>query len=572
MSSRGEGQEERELLATARVLVERGFFDEAFYAGQFPSPPDDLFAHYFLRGYREGRAPNPVFDTRWYLSTYPDVALSGLNPLLDYVAFGEKAGRDPSPLFDAQWYRARYRLDPSVSPLLHYLQNRHGAFSPIPEFDAEYYLAAYPDVAAARYDPFAHYCLEGFKEGRNPSAHFNTRAYAKRFLKNRPEFNPLVHHRLVRKLARLPAVEVPAGASFAEVRKFTRPGQDFSEFSGPVAGTPKRAKALAVYRSHGDAEWAQLLRGQPRFAGHYQPRTPRDLGFYSPNDADALRRQAAMAQSAGLSGFVFEFGQPKEQKKPLEMFLGARDIGMPFCLICDVLEWRDNEAFCAELARPVSDSRQIRIKGRPLLMLRGPGLAAAAIADWRRIFREKFDENPLLVMAQSPEDSDPRAYGLDGAVEMPPRMLLRGEASINAGVELFDPAFSGEILAYDQIAAASISAPAPDFPLIKTVAPGWDDDPRREGAGLCVHGSTPAKYQNWLAELIERARERLFFGEAIVCIDAWNDWTGGACLEPDVHFGSAYLNATAQAIHEGPSPGAAEPVTAPWPIPPARPL
>ncbi len=191
---------EAQLLAKARILVEAGFFDENYYAEQFATQPgQDLFAHFFFHGYREGRRPNPVFDTRWYLSTYADVALSGLNPLLDYVLFGEKAGRNPSPLFNSSWYRERYQLGVATSPLMHYLLNRHGPFSPIPEFDADYYLAANPEVAAARYDPFAHYCLLGFERGRNPSTDFDTSAYRQRFMKHMPEVNPLLHYRVSKK-------------------------------------------------------------------------------------------------------------------------------------------------------------------------------------------------------------------------------------------------------------------------------------------------------------------------------------------------------------------------------------
>ena len=30
----------------------------------------------------EGRSPSPVFDVRWYLEAYPDVAVEGENPLV----------------------------------------------------------------------------------------------------------------------------------------------------------------------------------------------------------------------------------------------------------------------------------------------------------------------------------------------------------------------------------------------------------------------------------------------------------------------------------------------------------
>ena len=68
-----------------------------------------------------------------------------------------------------------------------------------------------------------------------------------------------------------------------------------------------------------------------------------------------------------------------------------------------------------------------------------------------------------------------------------------------------------------------------------------------------LHGSTPAAYQAWLSELIHLARTRPVFGESLVCINAWNEWAEGTTLEPDVHFGAAYLNATGRAAAGLPS-------------------
>ena len=62
-------------------------------------------------------------------------------------------------------------------------------------FDSAWYLAAYPDVAAAGADPFRHYLHRGAIEGRDPSALFSTRWY----LAMHPDVgaagvNPLVHY------------------------------------------------------------------------------------------------------------------------------------------------------------------------------------------------------------------------------------------------------------------------------------------------------------------------------------------------------------------------------------------
>jgi hypothetical protein len=62
-------------------------------------------------------------------------------------------------------------------------------------FDANYYLAHNPDVAAAKMDPLYHYNTYGWKEGRDPSADFSTSKY----LAADPDvkaagMNPLYHY------------------------------------------------------------------------------------------------------------------------------------------------------------------------------------------------------------------------------------------------------------------------------------------------------------------------------------------------------------------------------------------
>lgn len=69
------------------------------------------------------------------------------------------------------------------------LVNRSGLF------DREWYSTAYPDVAAAGGDTLRHYLIHGWKEGRDPSAEFSSRAY----LESNPDaahsgVNPLVHY------------------------------------------------------------------------------------------------------------------------------------------------------------------------------------------------------------------------------------------------------------------------------------------------------------------------------------------------------------------------------------------
>ena len=72
---------------------------------------------------------------------------------------------------------------------------------------------------------------------------------------------------------------------------------------------------------------------------------------------------------------------------------------------------------------------------------------------------------------------------------------------------------------------------------------------------MTLHGSTPAIYERWLRTLAESAARQPVFGEPLVLVNAWNEWAEAAYLEPDVHYGAAYLNATARALCEPPAVG-----------------
>lgn len=64
-----------------------------------------------------------LFDRSWYLSVYPDVAASGLDPLDHYLRYGASLRRNPGPMFDANRYLALNQdvVDSGFNPLLHYL-------------------------------------------------------------------------------------------------------------------------------------------------------------------------------------------------------------------------------------------------------------------------------------------------------------------------------------------------------------------------------------------------------------------------------------------------------------------
>ncbi|MFM7404607.1 MAG: methyltransferase domain-containing protein, partial [Erythrobacter sp.] len=115
-------------------------------------------------------SPHPLLDSEYYLRKHPDVAESGMSPLVHYVLHGWREGRDPHPLFPNDWYLAQnpdVAAHGQLSPLDHYLA--HGwkeGRRPNPLFNPRTYLDRYPDVEAADFEPLSHFILYGSDEGR----------------------------------------------------------------------------------------------------------------------------------------------------------------------------------------------------------------------------------------------------------------------------------------------------------------------------------------------------------------------------------------------------------------------
>ena len=573
--------------AVDEIALMRAAFDVEYYARQNPdvvSGDHDPLMHFATFGWREGRDPNSWFSVDDYLELYPDVRVAGLNPFAHYVLVGraerrstmiaEREGKARRPIdpalyavvaeaFDEAYYASQFDDASSIplDPVEHYIVAgwRRG-LNPAPNFSTSGYLAANQDVADAGVNPFYHYLGQGRREGRDPGL-ANARAGASRLTRSQETV-------------------------FTEHLKFASKGERWEEFDSAIArNRPRKAKILAYYLpqfhpipendawwGRGFTEWRNLVRGQPRFVGHYQPRVPGDLGFYDLRDIDVMRRQTELAKAAGIHGFCFyyySFNGKRILERPIENLLNTPEIDFPFALIWANENWtrtwdgfdqsvlleqqyreEDDDRFLADLARHFKDPRYIRVGGRPLLIIYRPGgipNSKETIARWRKKFDDEHGLSPLIFMCQGFNDIDPRDHGLDGALEFPPHKVAQGLPPRNKDLQILDSQFSGHVMDYDSVVSRSTSEEPPPYPLIKAAAPSWDNEARRPGRGMALHGSTPQKYENWLRKLVQFARTNPTFDESFVGINAWNEWAEGAYLEPDVYFGSAYLNATARA-------------------------
>ena len=75
-----------------------------------------------------------------------------------------------------------------------------------------------------------------------------------------------------------------------------------------------------------------------------------------------------------------------------------------------------------------------------------------------------------------------------------------------------------------------------------TILPNWDHTPRTGKKGIVLNGSTPEAFQSFLHQKLEIIKNKPFERRFLI-IKSWNEWAEGNYLEPDLRFGTKYLEA-----------------------------
>lgn len=338
----------------------------------------------------------------------------------------------------------------------------------------------------------------------------------------------------------------------------------------------------------GFTEWTNVRPAQPHYRGHYQPHIPGELGYYNLDDPDTQRRQVELAKLYGIAGFCFYFywfGGKRLLEKPIENYLGNRDLDLPFCLCWANENWsrrwdglddqiligqkhstEDDLAFIAHIANYMRDERYIRIDGKPLLLVYRPGElpnAKATASRWRSWCREHGVGEIYLAYTQSFDKAPPSRYGFDAAVEFPPNGTQPRD--VTSSIQPLQDNFLGKVYDWRTYLKRSAKPSQPKYPLFRGVCPSWDNTARRKERGTSFINSSPRGYQEWLFNAI-RDTVRRFPAEdqRLVFINAWNEWAEGAHLEPDQRYGYSFLEASRMAglraaLHSPQSPAGVRP-------------
>lgn len=323
---------------------------------------------------------------------------------------------------------------------------------------------------------------------------------------------------------------------------------------------------------NGFTEWTNVGKAKPLFLGHYQPRVPADLGYYDLRVPETRKAQAEMAREYGVEGFCYWhywFGNGRQLlERPFQEVLSSKEPDFPFCLAWANESWKGfyhglkNREILIEQQYPseqdyidhfytvlpaFQDDRYIKVNNKPLFLVFQPFQlpdASLFIALWQRLAKKNGLEGIHFV-------------GQTYYADTIDQVLALGFDAVNI-VRLFDykkkrklcPYLINKlrytllkaprIVSYKEAMKSFVGQEEERENVYPSIIPNWDHTPRTGNRGLVFHNSTPTLFARHLKD-IENVIANKQEENKIVFIKSWNEWAEGNYIEPDLKYGTSYL-------------------------------
>lgn len=342
----------------------------------------------------------------------------------------------------------------------------------------------------------------------------------------------------------------------------------------------------------GFTEWSNVKRGRKLYPGHYQPKQPLNNDYYDLSDSNVLLRQAKLAKKYGIYGFCFYhyyFTGKKLLEKPVEAYLKQKD-KIPYCLAWanqsfartwygkegdhEMLlkqtygrekEWREHFEYLLPFFK---DEKYIKVKNCPMFLIYLPQdfkECNSMVEKWNAWAREEGFDGIHFVAMDAWYDTKWFPIRMDATADFEPPRTMRdvpmwiqklgdekrkrfSKVGITGNI-LKNALYVDNVRTYDMMVRLSLRRKHCNN-LRRNylgVFTGWDNTARKDESGFVVTGSTPQKFKNYLKKQILKSQE---MQNEYLFINAWNEWSEGAYLEPDEKHGYAYLRAVREAVKE----------------------
>ena len=334
----------------------------------------------------------------------------------------------------------------------------------------------------------------------------------------------------------------------------------------------------------GFTEWTNVVQARPLFKGHYQPRIPRDLGFYDLRMPEVREAQADLARNAGIEGFMYwqyYFGKGKMLlERPFEEVLKSGKPDYPFCLGWANHSWQTKtwkrdasrkggktmimeqrydgvEQYTAHFMYNLpafKDKRYITVDGMPVFVVWNPLDHADELSLFIKTWRDLAVGNGLkgihFVARQFIGDTVNRLHGMgfDAVYQertanamnkgdswsLKQRILHRVRRSF--GVQLYIDKHD-----FKDCYSYLVNDDARRNDVYPSLLAGYDRSPRAGAKAQIFYNFTPETWRlhvrNVLSYVSGKEREH-----NLVFLKSWNEWGESNYIEPDLRYGTAMLD------------------------------
>ena len=324
----------------------------------------------------------------------------------------------------------------------------------------------------------------------------------------------------------------------------------------------------------GFTEWTNVGRAKPLFKGHYQPRVPADLGYYDLRVPEVRIQQAEMAKNAGIEGFCYwhywfagkrmldrVFGEVVETGKP----------DFPFCLCWANHSWyaktwdpnkpskllieqtypgiEDYEEHFYAMLPAFKDRRYIRINEKILFAVYDPlniPEPQLFIETWNRLARENGLEG-FYFMGFTIKDSLKQEILKVGFDSVLVDFVFGASEKSGTLPNIYIKKILRKLLRkpitieYSQYSQYLLNNYIVNENVYPSICPNYDHSPRSKFRGTIIGNSTPQKWKKLCHEMFSKVSVRSA-EDNLVFIKAWNEWGEGNYLEPDLKYGTQFLD------------------------------
>ncbi|MDY4788226.1 MAG: glycoside hydrolase family 99-like domain-containing protein [Bacilli bacterium] len=323
----------------------------------------------------------------------------------------------------------------------------------------------------------------------------------------------------------------------------------------------------------GFTEWDNVKSGKKYYNNHYQPVVPLNNNYYDLSNINDIKYQFDLANKYDIYGFIFYhywFGNGEMIfEKPVELILNDNAIQGHYCFCWANESWmatwhgqnnrvlkeqkypgkNDWEAHFMYLLKFFKDERYIKEDNKPMLYIYKP----CEIPDYNemleyfnnRLIDEGFSGIYVVEYISSKNKLESGSPYAKAVMEFEPLYTTFFDISklnlfkrlVCKKLNLIDYQSYDKLWKYKLKRTRTYNGKI----IQKSCFVAWDNSSRKGKNSMIVKNSSPEKFKKYLTQLINTKRVDSL--NDYLVINAWNEWSEGAYLEPDNRYYYSYLEA-----------------------------